>query len=75
MVSGSVDNKAIIWDVQKGILPFVVVIVTEHFVTLSLLGQHICILGESKQYVQGVAWDPRGQWVVTHSNDRYTTSF
>eukprot|EP00731_Ephydatia_muelleri_P032212 Em0023g719a len=50
IVSGSVDNKAIIWDVQKG--------------------QHVCILGESKQYVQGVAWDPQGQWVVTHSNDR-----
>lgn len=50
MVSGSVDNKTIIWDIQKG--------------------QHVCILGESKQYVQGVAWDPQGQWVVTHSNDR-----
>ena len=37
---------------------------------LCYLGQHVCILGESKQYVQGVAWDPQGQWVVTHGNDR-----
>ena len=34
-------------------------------------GQQICILKESKQYVQGVSWDPVGKFVVTLSNDRY----
>lgn len=50
MVSGSVDNTAIMWDINKG--------------------QKLCILNEHKSYVQGVAWDPLGQYVATLSCDR-----
>uniref|UniRef100_A0A8C5GGL0 Chromatin assembly factor 1 subunit B n=1 Tax=Gouania willdenowi TaxID=441366 RepID=A0A8C5GGL0_GOUWI len=50
MVSGSVDNTAIMWDVNKG--------------------NKLCILNDHKSYVQGVAWDPVGQYVATLSCDR-----
>ncbi|KAM6934174.1 chromatin assembly factor 1 subunit B [Xenentodon cancila] len=50
MVSGSVDNTSIMWDVVKG--------------------QKLCILNDHKSYVQGVTWDPLGQYVATLSCDR-----
>uniref|UniRef100_W5K3H3 Chromatin assembly factor 1 subunit B n=1 Tax=Astyanax mexicanus TaxID=7994 RepID=W5K3H3_ASTMX len=50
LVSGSVDNTAIMWDVQKG--------------------QKMCIFNDHKSYVQGVAWDPLGQYISTLSCDR-----
>ncbi|KAM9343619.1 chromatin assembly factor 1 subunit B [Pholidichthys leucotaenia] len=50
MVSGSVDNTAILWDINKG--------------------QKLCILNDHKSYVQGVTWDPLGQYVATLSSDR-----
>ncbi|XP_075398428.1 chromatin assembly factor 1 subunit B isoform X2 [Tenrec ecaudatus] len=57
MVSASVDNTAIMWDVSKG--------------------QKISIFNEHKSYVQGVTWDPLGQYIATLSCDRvlrvYTT--
>lgn len=50
MISGSVDNTAIMWDINKG--------------------QKLCILNDHKSYVQGVTWDPQGQYVATLSCDR-----
>ncbi|XP_056281780.1 chromatin assembly factor 1 subunit B [Pseudoliparis swirei] len=50
MVSGSLDNTAIMWDVNKG--------------------QKLCILNDHKSYVQGVTWDPLGQYVATLGSDR-----
>ncbi|KAM9253253.1 chromatin assembly factor 1 subunit B isoform 2-T2 [Dugong dugon] len=50
MASASVDNTAIIWDVNKG--------------------QKISIFNEHKSYVQGVTWDPLGQYIATLSCDR-----
>uniref|UniRef100_A0A672JTV8 Chromatin assembly factor 1 subunit B n=1 Tax=Salarias fasciatus TaxID=181472 RepID=A0A672JTV8_SALFA len=50
MISGSVDNTAIMWNINKG--------------------QKLCILNDHKSYVQGVAWDPLGQYVATLSCDR-----
>ncbi|KAI4896957.1 hypothetical protein NFI96_017924 [Prochilodus magdalenae] len=50
LVSGSVDNTAIMWDVQKG--------------------QKMCIFNDHKSYVQGVTWDPLGQYISTLSCDR-----
>ncbi|XP_068186294.1 chromatin assembly factor 1 subunit B [Antennarius striatus] len=50
MVSGSVDNTAVMWDINKG--------------------QKICILNDHKSYVQGVTWDPLGQYIATLSCDR-----
>ncbi|XP_059822210.1 chromatin assembly factor 1 subunit B [Hypanus sabinus] len=50
MVSGSVDNTAIMWDIIKGI-------------KLSIFNEH-------KSYVQGVTWDPLGQYIATLSCDR-----
>ncbi|GFR69494.1 chromatin assembly factor 1 subunit B [Elysia marginata] len=58
LVSGSVDNCAIIWDVVKG--------------------TKLAIFNEHKSYVQGVAFDPLGNYVATLSADRslriYNTS-
>lgn len=34
------------------------------------LGQKLCILNDHKSYVQGVTWDPLGQYVATLSCDR-----
>ncbi|XP_031957034.1 chromatin assembly factor 1 subunit B [Corvus moneduloides] len=50
MASASVDNTAIMWDVNKG--------------------QKVSILNEHKSYVQGVTWDPLGQYIATLSCDR-----
>ncbi|MBN3300919.1 CAF1B factor, partial [Amia calva] len=50
MVSGSVDNTAIMWDINKG--------------------QKISIFNDHKSYVQGVSWDPLGQYITTLSCDR-----
>ncbi|XP_073440755.1 chromatin assembly factor 1 subunit B isoform X2 [Dendrobates tinctorius] len=50
MVSASVDNSAIMWDIVKG--------------------QKIGIFNEHKSYVQGVTWDPLGQYIATLSCDR-----
>ncbi|KFU91720.1 Chromatin assembly factor 1 subunit B, partial [Chaetura pelagica] len=50
MASCSVDNTAIMWDVNKG--------------------QKVSILNEHKSYVQGITWDPLGQYIATLSCDR-----
>ena len=50
LVSGSVDNTAIIWDITKG--------------------QQVSMLSDPKGFVQGVAFDPRGQLVAVLSTDR-----
>ncbi|XP_076857729.1 chromatin assembly factor 1 subunit B [Brachyhypopomus gauderio] len=50
LVSGSVDNTAIMWDIQKS--------------------QKMCIFSDPKSYVQGVTWDPLGQYICTLSCDR-----
>ncbi|XP_027191626.1 chromatin assembly factor 1 subunit FAS2 isoform X3 [Cicer arietinum] len=50
IISGSVDNSCIIWDVNKG-------------TNLQTLDTHA-------HYVQGVAWDPVGQYVASLSSDR-----
>jgi chromatin assembly factor 1 subunit B len=54
LVSGSVDNKAIIWDVQKQ-------------KNLGML--------EHKGFVQGVAYDPIGNYIITLSTDRHICVF
>nr|XP_045607869.1 chromatin assembly factor 1 subunit B-like [Procambarus clarkii]XP_045607870.1 chromatin assembly factor 1 subunit B-like [Procambarus clarkii] len=51
LITGSVDNTAIIWHVAKG--------------------KNIGILSDHKGFVQGVAWDPQGQYVATLCSDRY----
>ncbi|XP_006811867.1 chromatin assembly factor 1 subunit B-like [Saccoglossus kowalevskii] len=50
LLSGSVDNSAMVWDVSKG--------------------QHTGIWKEHKSFIQGVAWDPLGQYFATLSCDR-----
>ncbi|XP_053561918.1 chromatin assembly factor 1 subunit B [Bombina bombina] len=50
MASASVDNTAIMWDVNKG--------------------QKLSIFNEHKSYVQGITWDPLGQYIATLSCDR-----
>ncbi|CAH0553132.1 unnamed protein product [Brassicogethes aeneus] len=55
LLSGSVDNTAILWDVTKGKM--------EH------------ILSDHKGFVQGVAWDPKNQFIATISTDRICRIF
>lgn len=50
LISASVDNTAMVWDVLKG--------------------KSQCILGDHKNFVQGVAWDPKNQFLITLSTDR-----
>lgn len=50
LISASVDNTAMVWDVMKG--------------------KSQCILSEHKNFVQGVAWDPKNQFLLTLSTDR-----
>ncbi|KAG7168560.1 Chromatin assembly factor 1 subunit B-like [Homarus americanus] len=50
LITGSVDNSAILWDVGKG--------------------KNIGLLNDHKGFVQGVAWDPQGQYVATLCSDR-----
>ncbi|KAG8276572.1 Chromatin assembly factor 1 subunit B [Homalodisca vitripennis] len=52
LISGSVDNSAILWEVSSG--------------------KNLGILGDHKGFVQGVAWDPCGQYVATMSSDSIT---
>ncbi|XP_022904441.1 chromatin assembly factor 1 subunit B [Onthophagus taurus] len=51
IVSGSIDNTAILWDVSKG------------------KWDHIFV--DHKGFVQGVCFDPKGQYFATLSSDRY----
>lgn len=55
LISGSVDNTAIVWDVKKG--------------------KSKGFLRDHKGFVQGVAWDPKDQYLVTLSTDRYLRIF
>lgn len=36
-----------------------------------LKGKSQCILSDHKNFVQGVAWDPKNQFLITLSTDRY----
>ncbi|KOB71813.1 Chromatin assembly factor 1 subunit B [Operophtera brumata] len=38
-------------------------------------GKYSCILSDHKGFVQGVAWDPKGQYVATASTDRTFRTF
>lgn len=105
MVSGSVDNTAVMWDINKGLLRLISLLYSIHFQfnlifvqyfrsanpqhnakcacflcglctyyvgcnCFCVLGQKLCILNDHKSYVQGVTWDPLGQYVATLSCDR-----
>ncbi|KAH7422854.1 hypothetical protein KP509_12G028700 [Ceratopteris richardii] len=50
LISGSVDNTVIVWDIAKGS-------------PQQVLKDHL-------HYVQGVAWDPAGQYIASISGDR-----
>lgn len=53
LLSGSIDNKAIVWEVSE-----------------KKRGQMVATFANHKHFVQGVAWDPAQQFVVTQSADR-----
>ena len=42
---------------------------------LPFVGQKISIFNDHKSYVQGVTWDPLGQYVATLSCDRYGSPY
>ncbi|KAL7643421.1 UNVERIFIED_CONTAM: hypothetical protein RMT77_005403 [Armadillidium vulgare] len=65
LISGSVDNSAILWDVHK---------VTGSYLSYSI-GKSKAILKDHKGFVQGVSWDPKGQYVATLSSDRFLRVF
>lgn len=85
MISGSVDNTAIMWDISKGVQPQLCMVqifrrattvmhIDDFFILFFCLilcsGQKVCMLNDHKSYVQGVTWDPQGQYVATLSCDR-----
>ena len=53
LLSGSIDNKAMIWEISE-----------------KKMGTMVAHLANHKHFVQGVAWDPHQQFVVTQSADR-----
>lgn len=53
LVSASIDNRAIVWDMGD-----------------RKRGAMLAQLAHHKHFVQGVAWDPVRQFVVTQSADR-----
>lgn len=55
LLSGSVDNTAIVWDLNKG--------------------TNDNILTDHKGFVQGVCWDPQGDFLATLSSDRMCRVF
>lgn len=55
LISGSIDNTAILWDFTKG--------QTEY------------ILSDHKGFVQGVTWDPKGDFIATICSDRVCRIF
>lgn len=55
LLSGSIDNTAILWDMQKG--------------------KSDQIMSDHKGFVQGVAWDPKSQYIATISTDRVCRIF
>ena len=55
LVSGSIDNTAIMWDAIKG--------------------KNIGLLNDHKSFVQGVAWDPKSQYIATLGHDRHMRLF
>jgi chromatin assembly factor 1 subunit B len=58
ILTGSVDNKAFVWDVAG-----------------KRRGQVLAHLANHKHFVQGVAWDPAQQYVITQSADRTVKVF
>ena len=81
LISGSVDNSVIIWDTNKGI--FQLLAIFHHCSNtgnkiISFTGDKLKILKDHRQYVQGVCWDPCGNFVASYSCDRtcriYNTS-
>ena len=72
LLSGSVDNTAILWDVPKGYF-FVYDIpkrTASYLNSNFFTGKANVIFSEHKGFVQGVAWDPKNQFVATLSSDR-----
>ncbi|KAK5649223.1 hypothetical protein RI129_000252 [Pyrocoelia pectoralis] len=55
LISGSIDNTAILWDFTKGQTEF--------------------ILSDHKGFVQGVSWDPKGDYIATICSDRVCRIF
>lgn len=53
MLSGSIDNKSMIWEISE-----------------KKMGSMVAHFANHKHFVQGVAWDPLQQFVVTQSADR-----
>lgn len=53
LLSGSIDNKGMIWDISE-----------------KKIGTIVAHLANHKHFVQGVAWDPHQQFVMTQSADR-----
>lgn len=56
LLSGSVDNTAIVWKAGK---------------TNTRANRERHILDDHKGFVQGVAWDPKNEYLATLSTDRY----
>lgn len=79
LISGSVDNSCIIWDVNKGtkgntwLWPYHLKCIFDWYADYPFyhsLGSVHQILDAHLHYVQGVAWDPQSKYVASLSSDR-----
>ena len=76
LVSGSVDNSVIVWNVATGMLDFHIDFLlstwSSDFSTwsLHLIGDKIAILKEPKGFVQGIVYDPLNSIFAVLSTDR-----
>lgn len=74
LISGSIDNSAIIWDFNKGNVELTL---TDHkgYVQVLILSYSNCIFTCNVLLLQGVSWDPKGDYMATLSNDRICRVF
>ena len=73
--SGSVDNKSIVWDLEKGNLEEKKDWVAVFDCCLACFpGEMFQYFSDHSGYVQGVTWDPLSRILVSQSADRYLNS-
>lgn len=73
ILSGSVDNTAILWDISNGKVDH---ILSDHKGFVQVNYYYSCLLQILLIFMfKGVAWDPKNQYLATISTDRVCRIF